>query len=241
MTFPAPIRDDALVASGRHCCLCHKFCGLKLELHHIVQKAEGGADTFDNCIPLCFDCHGDMRSYDHKHPKGTKYTPSELKRHRDNWYSKVKASPGSSYTEKAADLDRAVFTSLRESLPYGGAIRFLDTHHFGGPFSLGRLDEFDAFLEKSGDPSNEFIDVDLEGMRVKLIKDIGAFLHYVSINTAPTTGNFELQRVPSEQPERFDRVVGKIHELSSLVVDSYSILIRESRRRLGVLQGATAG
>ena len=31
-----------------------------MELHHIKQVAYGGEDTFENCIPLCFDCHADM-------------------------------------------------------------------------------------------------------------------------------------------------------------------------------------
>jgi 5-methylcytosine-specific restriction endonuclease McrA len=65
MGFSDGVREQALTACGRHCCICHKFSGLKMELHHIVHRSEGGQDTFENCIPLCFDCHGDMRSYDH--------------------------------------------------------------------------------------------------------------------------------------------------------------------------------
>jgi len=60
-----------------------------MELHHIVPKYENGTDTFDNCIPLCFDCHADVGSYNPKHPKGRKFTSTELKGHRDNWYAKV--------------------------------------------------------------------------------------------------------------------------------------------------------
>ena len=89
MAFPKNAADKALIACGRYCCICHKFCGTKMELHHIEQRAEGGADTFDNCIPLCFDCHADVGSYNHKHPKGRKYSVSELMGHRDNWYAKV--------------------------------------------------------------------------------------------------------------------------------------------------------
>ena len=74
-----------------------------MELHHAVQTAEGGADTLENCIPLCFECHADLRSYDHKHPKGTKYTPDELRRHRDNWYAKVKASPASGLSGQSTE------------------------------------------------------------------------------------------------------------------------------------------
>jgi DNA-binding HxlR family transcriptional regulator len=37
-----------------------------------------------------------MRSIDHKHPKGTKYTPEELKIRRDRWYATVASGYGSS-------------------------------------------------------------------------------------------------------------------------------------------------
>lgn len=58
-----------------------------MELHHIHPKSEGGEDSIDNCVPLCFDCHADAGHYNPKHPKGIKYSPTELKRHRDEWYS----------------------------------------------------------------------------------------------------------------------------------------------------------
>ena len=89
MSFPKSVEVAALAACQRCCCICHKFCGLKMELHHIKQKADGGEDTFENCIPLCFDCHADMGKADPRHPKGKHYTAEELIQHRDNWYEKV--------------------------------------------------------------------------------------------------------------------------------------------------------
>lgn len=55
MGFKGSIANQVLVDTGRCCCLCHKFCGTKIELHHIKQKADDGEDTYENCIPLCFD------------------------------------------------------------------------------------------------------------------------------------------------------------------------------------------
>lgn len=57
-----------------------------MELHHIVPKSQGGEETIENCIPLCFDCHADVGHYNPKHPKGTRFSDSELRGHRDNWY-----------------------------------------------------------------------------------------------------------------------------------------------------------
>ena len=91
MGFPERVATEALVLCGRSYCICNKFCGTKIELHHIKQKAYGGDDTLDNCIPVCFDCHADMGRADPKHPKGKRYSEEELKRHRDGWYEKVDA------------------------------------------------------------------------------------------------------------------------------------------------------
>ncbi len=60
-----------------------------MEVHHIKAHAEGGEDSFENAIPLCFDCHAIVRQYDPKHPKGIKFTDKELIMHRDLWYNKV--------------------------------------------------------------------------------------------------------------------------------------------------------
>ena len=88
MGFPQNVADEVLVKCGRHCCLCGKYAGQKMELHHIRQAADGGEDTADNCIPLCLDCHAEVASYNPRHPKGRKYTETELKGHRDRVFKK---------------------------------------------------------------------------------------------------------------------------------------------------------
>ena len=90
MAFSEEIKIKAMIACGRCCCVCHKFCGNNMEVHHIKARAEGGQDTYENAIPLCFDCHAEVRQYDPKHPKGIKFTEKELIMHRDEWYRKVK-------------------------------------------------------------------------------------------------------------------------------------------------------
>jgi tetratricopeptide (TPR) repeat protein len=92
MGFSSQVVEDILVKSGRYCCLCHKFKGHKIEVHHIQQRADRGNDDADNGIPLCFDCHAEVKAYDPHHPKGRRFSPSELKRHRDNWFRKFAAT-----------------------------------------------------------------------------------------------------------------------------------------------------
>lgn len=92
MPFSENVKIKAMVACGRYCCICHKFCGNNMEVHHIKAQADNGNDSFENAIPLCFDCHAIVRQYDPKHPKGIKFSEKELILHRDNWYRKVQQS-----------------------------------------------------------------------------------------------------------------------------------------------------
>lgn len=90
MAFSEDIKVKAMVSCGRRCCVYHKFCGNNMEVHHIKAHADGGADIFENAIPLCFDCYAIVRQYDTKHPKGIKFTEKELIMHRNSWYKKMK-------------------------------------------------------------------------------------------------------------------------------------------------------
>ncbi len=92
--WPKHVKDEALVACGRRCCICHQFCGTKIECHHIIPEADGGPSNLENCIPLCLNCHADVGHYNPKHPKGSNYSKEELKAHRDRWFkvmSEIKA------------------------------------------------------------------------------------------------------------------------------------------------------
>lgn len=89
MAFSREVRTEALVAAARHCCLCHRYRGVKVEVHHIVPVAKGGADTADNAIALCFDCHADAGHYNPEHPRGTKISVDELRLARHLWHMAV--------------------------------------------------------------------------------------------------------------------------------------------------------
>jgi hypothetical protein len=91
LAFTDLVVREALVRSGRCCCICHRFCGTKIELHHIIPIEQGGDDSFENCIPVCFDCHADIGHYNDKHPRGRKYTSAELRAHRDQSLAIAKA------------------------------------------------------------------------------------------------------------------------------------------------------
>lgn len=239
MSFPLNVREDVLVACGRHCCLCHKFCGTKIEVHHICLESKGGDNTFNNAIPLCFDCHADMTSYDSNHPKGTKYTENEIKSHRDNWYKKVQGAGGLARSDEVVESDKKVYRMLTIILPWNGSLHFVRFNNFAGfSFQLDKLDDLYKFEHECENPFFEFIDSDLEGLRASLREHIQVFIHTIAIETFPTH-NPGRNAVPEEweyeQPDRFRHVVNLLHNTAKDACETYDALIKLATRKLGIV------
>ncbi len=80
MTVPEELATELLSNCGRHCCICRRFRPVHLQVHHIVAQSDGGTDDSDNLIALCLTCHSDVHT---TRPFTRRFTPSELKQHRD--------------------------------------------------------------------------------------------------------------------------------------------------------------
>src|SRR4051812_40926175 len=93
MDFDEKDVSKLLVDCQRRCCICHRFCGVKIELHHIRPKKAGGKDEIDNAIALCFDCHTEVGHYNSDHPRGRKYGEDELRYHKERWVKSCKEQP----------------------------------------------------------------------------------------------------------------------------------------------------
>jgi hypothetical protein len=120
MAFSQEIVEQLLIGCHRHCCICHKPAGNKIEIHHIVPKSQGGDDSAGNGIPLCFDCHAEVGSYNIQHPKGRRFTSSELKKHKEQWFAICAKPPWDSTisvrltnAHETVHLDENIFNSLR--------------------------------------------------------------------------------------------------------------------------------
>lgn len=180
------IKDKVLVATGRCCAICHKFCGQKIELHHIIHESDGGKNTFDNCIPLCFNCHSDMGKIDKKHLRGTQYTPRELCMHRDNWYEQV-ANGNNVYNEIDENIfleDKKLFERINNAFTQN-VKRFLCKEDLSSKFEINTFDSIFQLIDYSYDPNNEFLNTLLETQRSKLFDDISNFKEYIGLNTFP--------------------------------------------------------
>lgn len=181
MGFSQDIQVQALVASGRCCCICHKFCGTKINLHHIVQKADGGDDSFENCIPLCLDCHEDMGKPDPRHSTGKHYSPKELIMHRDNWYARVKKG-NINADAPVCEEDKALFNQIRGYFD-DELCGILKEYDFRGVIPSSFFTKLDRISRCADTSEFEFLNVELEALRAKLFDILYEFKCYMAGNT----------------------------------------------------------
>ena len=253
MGFSNNISEKALVACGRCCVICHKFCGSKIELHHIKQVTNGGDDTYDNCIPLCFDCHAEVRAYNPKHPKGRKYTESELKSHRDKWYSKIKDVPCYKTNDSTNyESDKKLFQDICDM--FSNNIKYwLSEASLKGAHPFDVFTPFDRFQYNSDDPFCEFLDVEMEKLRGELLNVINKFMWYKAINTfvQPIGGreddfcvtrqwlvnheNWEPRGMSYEEYSTlYEKQAQELDDLATAVWDNYCEFVRQGRRILSM-------
>lgn len=233
MGFSTDVSEKVLVDCGRSCAICHKFCGIKLELHHIVQAADGGKDTYENCIPLCFDCHSDVKSYNPHHPKGKKYTESELKEHRDRWYKSVATSPALCSNDDYIEVDKLVYLKLKKLIK-DDVMNYIRNMDFGGwSYGINQFDDLNIFCEKCLDPLLQFIDADLEkskmdfrGSLKKMFNTIGKYCNCEG-EICMIPRDWELER-----PDLFEQAVEELNEFSLDVWNKYYSFISLIKRKL---------
>ena len=223
-----------------------------------MARADGGEDTYENCIPLCFDCHAEVRAYDPKHPKGRRFTASELRGHRDRWYEKVRNSQGIVTAPDYLEIDQELFARIREILPSTGVIALLRRQDYFGTFRLedhGPLHEFVIYCET---PEFEFLDADLESLRGELEGHIIKFLSLIGQYTFPLRTNPEFNRIAildsqliqdiaykardeehfkelvEKHEEHINRVGRELNSLADEICRTYDELVRLGRRKLAV-------
>lgn len=121
MAFERSEADHLLAACRRRCCVCHRFCGVKIELHHLDPSGSGGGDDIDNAIPVCFECHAEIRLYNDAHPRGRKFHPEELRAHKEQWLRVCKESPGALLLPQRS-LDVGPIQALIDELEFNSEI-----------------------------------------------------------------------------------------------------------------------
>lgn len=98
-----------------------------MEIDHIVQRADDGPDEAENAIPVCFECHAEIHSYNDRHPRGRKFHPDELKRHRDQWFE-ICATRPEMFVQPTPYADAGPLEALIEELEFNAVVARSDQH-----------------------------------------------------------------------------------------------------------------
>jgi HNH endonuclease len=117
-------RDEVaalLVKCHRRCCICHRYCGTKIETDHIVPAAESNDHSIENAIPVCFDCHAEIHAYNPKHPRGRKFTPEELRLHKKQWLFICETKP-EIFLEASRNVDIGPIQGMLDELDHNFVI-----------------------------------------------------------------------------------------------------------------------
>jgi hypothetical protein len=127
--------EELLVRCHRRCCICHRFCGVKIEIDHIEPQAEGGSDKIENGIAVCFECHAEIHSYNDRHPRGRKFHPSELHMHKEQWLS-ICAKRPEGFGSVARESGVGPLQALIDELEFNAVVACRSSHQEQGGLFL---------------------------------------------------------------------------------------------------------
>jgi DNA-binding MarR family transcriptional regulator len=94
------------------------------------------------------------------------------------------------------ELDRKLFREIREILSSTGSISHIRSHNYRVPFPRSEHDDLHSFLDHCTRPEFEFIDVNLERLRVSLADSIQEFLRVLALYTFVDDDQPDRSRVP---------------------------------------------
>jgi len=178
MTKWEKVKEDVLVKCKRYCCFCGEYKGRDIEVHHIVHRADGGEDSFDNAIPLCFDCHSEIGSYNPNHPKGNKFKPGELKRIRDDVYGKAVNLPRR--PNDISDSDRSLLMDFKND--YTDILEYCIRTDFTSELVDCYLNDniYYLYFEKWSKKKCIFQNDNLEELKCEILKSLDELRKYIS-------------------------------------------------------------
>jgi len=125
MAFPDTQVAQLLAACKRHCCVCWRWCGSRIHLHHIHPRAEGGPDDIDNAIPVCLDCHAEIES---RSNMGRHFSQVELHEHKRRWLEICRDQPETLIRAGRRDVDTGPLEALLSELEYNRVLLMGDDH-----------------------------------------------------------------------------------------------------------------
>lgn len=136
------------------------------------------------------------------------------------------------------DVDRRIYHSIRDLLAWDGIIYFLNNHPFGASFERSQIDPLYDFLRYCNDPAFEFIDANLESIKVELHSSIRKFVQVIGKYMWSSRSNPNLlstaRIVDLREPQEQEAIFEEMAESAQVVVQKYEALVKSARRKLYV-------
>ncbi len=166
--------DELLTTCHRRCCICHRFCGVKIETDHMTQAADGGSDSIDNAIPVCFECHAEIHSYNDQHPRGRKFRAEELRRQKEQWLEVCRTRP-EIFINANRNADVGPLQALIDELEFNATVA-----EYGSTNDMGCLFQDDQFRRAIREGSIALLRDDLKQLILAAYVAIGRASQQVS-------------------------------------------------------------
>lgn len=146
-----------------------------------------------------------------------------------------------------ANADRKTLHEMLAFLP--SRMQWLSEHNFGDGFWLSHIRDIEDFVRSHGGPEHEFLNEELEGLRIALWENFGKFSELVGIYTFNTSSSTEpgswMRIMPRDEYDEegnhsnreFFRKAREINEASEDVWNQYQELVRRARLLLASDEG----
>jgi hypothetical protein len=223
--------------SRRRCALCYWLKGDLTEkngqIAHLDDDRSNSSE--DNLAFLCLDHHSVYDSTTSQH-KG--YTIHEAKKAREDLCAAIEEGKHLQYgLIMAANQaeDRQIFSSMRELL--ANDIDFFRKHDLGNSFPWKRIDCLDHLSSRGRGAEHEFLDKELEILRVRLIDHGTSLVRMIAENTSSLETKPDWVKVsPIEEAfkdwtERKE-FIDELNRSASRFCEAYDNLLRVGRRKL---------
>jgi hypothetical protein len=250
---PGPTELSILDKSRRRCALCFQLVGDLSEKHGQIAHLDGNPANVaeDNLAWLCLEHHS---TYDSTTSQHKNYTMAEAKSARTRLYKAIendehltggKDAAGGIETDRAqlADLVATMTVNRETRRMYRNIYSMLREYDFGGgSFYLSTLDPLQELVNRGVE--HEFVDNELEGLRVTFVQAAIEFLKFMgqytnslgSSDRSVVFGHEELGGDPQDPhaPWRTEReaAIEHLNSSATTTADAYDALVRRARRKL---------
>jgi hypothetical protein len=221
----------------RRCALCFYLKGDLTEkigqLAHLDGDPGNAAES--NVAFLCMDHHS---VYDSTTSQHKNYTPAEIRTAKDILYEAIRNGGhlhNSIFTGR--ETDAKTLSDIIEMLSASETMHFIKDACFAGwSFSWTEVDGLERFLRGRDGVEHEFIDPELEELRLALRSASENFLGSLAAKTSPTRHVPSQRAVPQalegDDPARFHQTVTVLRAAADQVCACYDRLVRTARAKL---------